>query len=187
MKRILILTCAMATVLAAQTPPPEGEGRRGRGGRGMEALQTALGLDETQIQQLQEARRSSFEAQRPIMEEIRAKSEEMRTMVESTTPDPAVLGTLVIQINGLRQQIKDNHDATHQQLVNLVNGWGAGAKLADLQQAAELQRAAGQARALGLLEPPEEGRGNRGARGSGGPGGPRGPGKTFGRRGPGRF
>ena len=122
MKRILILICAFATVLAAQTPPPEGEGPRGRRGRGMAALQEALGIDETQVQQLRDARRANSEAQRPIMEQIRAKSEEMKTLVDSGAADPAAVGTLVLDIHALRQQIKDNHEATHQQLVNLING-----------------------------------------------------------------
>ena len=167
MKRILILACAFAAVLAAQTPPGDGEGPRGRRGRGMEALQTALGLDETQIQQLQDARRAGAEAMRPIMQQIREKSQEMKAMIDGGAADPAAVGALVLEIHGLRQQIKDNKDATHDQLVNLVNGWGAGEALDELNDAAGLMRAVGEARALGLLDRPEGGERGEGFRGAG--------------------
>ena len=102
----------------------------------------------------------------------------MKTMVEGGAADPAAVGALVLEIHGLRQQIKNNNEATHEQLVNLVNGWGAGDKLAELQEAAGLARAVGEARAMGLLDRPEGGergegfKGMRGRRGKfGGHGG----------------
>jgi len=166
MKRILIPMCAFAVILVAQGPP---ERMGPRQGAGNEALKNVLGLDDNQIQQLVDLRQSTAESLQPVREQMREQQQALRALREAGNTDPAQVGQIVQQIEALREQARAAHDQGHEQAVNLMNSWGLGPQLEELQAAAALIPAIGPAQRLGLLDAPE-GLGMGGPRAGQGPG-----------------
>lgn len=154
MKRLLVpmITIALAGVLVGQVATDE-ETVRPRQQRAVEALKTALGLDDGQIQQLQDVRQSTAEANRAIAEQIRSQREALRALREAGNPEPTQVGTIVNEVDRLQQEVRANQEQGHEQAVNLINGWGLGGQLEQLQMAAQMIPALGPARRLGLLDP----------------------------------
>jgi len=154
MKRFLIptITIALAGVLIGQVVPGD-DTVRPRQQQAMETLKTALGLDDSQIQQLVDVRRSTAEANRTTAEQVRTQREALRALREAGNPDPTRVGTILNEIDQLQAQIRANQEQGRQQAVALMNGWGQGDRLEQLQAAVELVPAIAPARRLGLIGP----------------------------------
>ncbi len=158
MRRVLISTLAVAGLLLAQgtpapfgPPPPDGQPRAAR----FDGLKQALGLTDDQLEQLRNVRVQLREQLQPKFEQLRQLRQQLGDSIGNSAVTDAELGALVRQINQLEAEIRQTHEAADAQAVALVQGWGLGAKLAELQKAAELIPAVGQARALGLISPPD--------------------------------
>jgi Spy/CpxP family protein refolding chaperone len=85
--------------------PPDGSrgmhGMRGRGHEEGRDLTEFLGLSEEQREAWRQANKSHFEAQRPTFDKIRELREQMKTELESSSPDAATVGGYVISIHQL--------------------------------------------------------------------------------------
>jgi len=165
MKRILIALCAFAAILGAQAPPDDAAPGPRRAVQ-VQVLKDVLGLSDAQIQQLVELRRTTAEANQSIRGQMRTQQQALQELREAGNPDPTAVGQIVAEMERLREEIRASQEKAHEQAVNLMNNWGLGGKLEELQAAAELVPAIGPAQQLGLLAPPE-GRGIRARAGAG--------------------
>jgi Spy/CpxP family protein refolding chaperone len=172
--RTLILAMSLCAFTLMAQPPAD------RGPRTPEALKTALNLTDQQVTQMQEIQRQRFEASRDLRQQVQAKAKELREAVQSGGSNATAIGQLVLDTQALRKQIQEQDVRFRDQLQAVLDAEQK-QKLAELQAAADLMPAVGQARMFGLLERPEgaeEGIGFRGGRrgpGMMGPG-PAGPG-----------
>ncbi|HEY3443303.1 MAG TPA: Spy/CpxP family protein refolding chaperone [Paludibaculum sp.] len=190
MKNRLILTLALAAgTLLAQGPGGPGMGRGMMGGPGgpfaggmqgrgaalgnADALKTALGLTDAQVQQLRDLRTQQAEAAKPVMEQIRTKRQALAEAMKATSPDSVLIGQLMVDIRKLTDSLKSARADREAKALAILTPEQK-TKLTALQEAQKLIPAVGQATALGLLAPPAD----TAAPGMGRPGG-------MGRRAPG--
>lgn len=129
------------------------------GGRGAaianaDALKSALGLTDTQVQQLRDLRKQQAEAAKPTMDDIRAKRQALAEAMKSATPDSALVGQLMVDIRKLGDSLKGARDEREAKALAILTP-DQKTKLAVLQEAQKLMPAVAQATALGLLEPPQ--------------------------------
>ena len=115
-KTTILAALAVAALVAASAPvaiaqPPDGpRGMRGRGhDRGRDVTEF-LGLSDEQREAWRAAHKSHFEAQRPTFEKIRDLREQMKTELESSSPDAATVGGYVISIHQLDDDIEALRD-----------------------------------------------------------------------------
>ena len=159
-------------------------------------LKQAIGLTDDQVQKLMDLRHQERDALRSVHQQMRDKGKTLHAALDSSSPDPAALGTLLLEMKSLRGQVRETNDNYRQQALGLLNGEQK-AKLKQLEDAAKLAPAIHQGVGLNLLAPPGGSRGfgwggfghgpdemfGEGPGPGGGPGG--GPGMRMGRR-PGR-
>ncbi len=167
MKSKVVLVVAMMTgALLAQGPGGPG-GQRHPGwpmGAGMArqganlgnagALKAALGLSDAQVQQLRDLRKQQAEEAKPTMDQIRAKREALAEAMKSATPDSALVGQLTVDIRKLGESLRNGRGERSSKALAILTP-DQKAKLTALDEARKLMPAAGQAAALGLLEPPQ--------------------------------
>lgn len=182
MKRLIVAALALALGAWAQGPRgggfgPGGSagmgapgGMGGPGGMGMmgqgiaaaspDALKEYLALTDSQVTQLKDLRTKRFEAAKPIMEQIRTKSQELKTLLDGANPDPAKVGQLTVEIKQLREQVRNLRTSDQDAALAILTPEQK-TKLKALEDALKLMPAAHQAVGLGLLEAPERPAGNR--------------------------
>jgi len=119
---------------------------------GFADLKQALGLTDAQLVQLQTLQRSRQAASQAVYQQVAAKQKQINDMLNSPAPDAAALGQLEIDMANLRKQAGAMPPIHDQALAILDDAQRA--KLTDLQNAFKLQRAAGEAVGLGLIDPP---------------------------------
>jgi Spy/CpxP family protein refolding chaperone len=113
-KATILATFAVAALLAAAAPaafaqPPGGHrDMRGPGHDRGRDLTEFLGLTEEQRAAWREARESHFEAQRPTFEKMRDLREQLRTELDSDSPDAATVGGYVISIHQLEADLESS-------------------------------------------------------------------------------
>ncbi|MFZ5927093.1 MAG: Spy/CpxP family protein refolding chaperone [Acidobacteriota bacterium] len=118
------------------------------------ALKDMLGLTDAQIQQLIEMRKKAAEDNKALAEQIRAKRLELAELMKAANPDPARIGQLQLEIRKLHEQRLARLEQLRTQTVTVLTAEQK-AKLADLEKALTLGRAARQAVGLGLIAPPQ--------------------------------
>jgi len=172
MKNRLILTLALAAgTLLAQGRGGPGMGRGMMGGPGgpmapgmqgrgpglanADALKTALGLSDAQVQQLRDLRTQQADAAKPVMEQIRAKRQALAEAMKATSPDSVLIGQLMVDIRKLTDSMKAARSEREAKALAILTP-DQKTKLAALQEAQKLMPAVGQATALGLLAPPPD-------------------------------
>lgn len=167
---MIIAVLMLAGTLMAQGPGghggpmPGGMGGQGGALANADALKTALGLTDTQVQQLRDLRKQQADAAKPTMDQIRAKRQSLAEAMKSTTPDSALVGQLMVDIRKLGDSLKGLRDERETKALALLTP-DQKTKLTALQQAQKLMPAVAQATALGLLEP-SQGRGAERMRGA---------------------
>jgi Spy/CpxP family protein refolding chaperone len=152
-----------ATVLLAQTPtPPAGAGQGLQGRPAVKALQNALGLSDTQVQQLVQLRKDEVQVLQPVRQQIRDKRQALQTARESANPNPTTVGQLVLDLQKLQDQVRSTDEDYHNRALAFLDT-AQKSKLGDLQQSvqrpARARAAVMAARALNLLLPPQGMRG----------------------------
>jgi Spy/CpxP family protein refolding chaperone len=135
---------------------------------GPQALQSFLGLTDQQMTQLRQLQQQRLQAERPTMQQINAKQQELNQLLATSGADPAAVGRLVIEIANLRQSLPQAGQGLQEQAIAVLTP-DQKAKLAQLQDAQKLVPAINQAAALGLIErpAPPPGPGAMGPRGVG--------------------
>jgi Spy/CpxP family protein refolding chaperone len=167
--RIRIVTAALLLAGAVMAQGPEmggpgphpmgfgpGAGPMGAGGRAanLDALKTAIGLTDAQVQQLKDLRSQQFQDMKPALDEIRAKAQELRAATQAQTPDAATVGKLTLELKSLRESMQSNRTALEAKTKALLTPDQI-AKLKPLEDAQKLMPAIHEAMALGLLAPPD--------------------------------
>lgn len=158
----MLVLLLLSGVLMAQTPVGRGFGMRAQRGaamqrgamaRNMNALKDALGLTDTQVQQLRDLQRQRAEAARPTMEQLRANRKALAEAMQAQSPDEARVGQLMVDGKKMRESMRAAGEEYRVKAQALLTPEQK-AKLAELQQAGRKAGAARQAMGLGLLEPP---------------------------------
>ena len=157
MYRLMLLTVAVATTLLAQPPvrrPFAAGEQAGQPAPRFTALKDYLGLTDAQVTALADARKKQVEAAQPIREQLRAKAEALRTEMQKASPDGAAIGSLIVDIKKLREQLRTSHQGVNSDALAVLNP-DQQAKLKALDDARKLFPAAAQASAAGLIAAPE--------------------------------
>ncbi len=160
----LAATLGVATICMAQSPRhsfagPGAHGDRG-GGAQIEALKTYLGLSDTQVASLRQARTDAFDQAKPNMKDAAQKARDLRAEMNKANPDPTAVGRLMTEMKQMREQGRSTQTQVREKSMAVLSE-AQKAKLKTLEEAAALQDAVREARMSGLLNAPE------GAEGSG--------------------
>ena len=138
-----------------------------KGAPPVDAVKTYLALSDSQLTGFQAIRQTAMTAAQPTAEQLRTKTQALRTALNETPVNAATITSLQTEINALRTQLdKIQADARAQMAATLSADQKA--KLATLAAAADLREEVQGAAGIGLLE---GGPGGPGGRGFGGPGG----------------
>ena len=142
MKLRFALLFVLGTAALAQTTPQPAE------------LQAVLNLSDAQVQSLIGIRQQLPQSLQPVLATASQKQQALQQLLQSNAPDPAAVGSLVIALNNLGQQVQQIvNDSQAQSLAVLTQDQAS--KLQVLAQALQLQSPAAQAVALGLLNAPD--------------------------------
>ena len=132
----LLVTGALAVSTLAAQPGPRGERQRGPQ---VDQIKSYLGLSEEQIQQFQTLRQSFRESVRTIMEDTRAKRQQLREELARESPSPTIVGDLTVQLRQVRQQVGEKRKEFGEQARALLTEEQK-TKLAALEEAKALKR-----------------------------------------------
>ena len=129
MKRLTVISAAVLLLVAASLFAQHGgRGPNGGGannapagvGRGPENLYNFLELtadQKTQWEALHEQFRASMQ---PIFEQQKALRDQIATLLDTASPDPAAVGALVISEHALREQVRTQHETLQNNLKALL-------------------------------------------------------------------
>ena len=151
----VLAACSLGLAMAAQAqvqPPPPGPVRPA------EAIKGILDLTPLQLQQLIDLRKAHFEKVRGLRTQIGDLEKKKRELLQSPTPNPAEVGALLIQQQGLQKQVQDAAKAYHDAALALLTE-PQKQKVAQIQEALKLAPQAGPLAAFGLIEGPGPGQG----------------------------
>ena len=153
----LAATMGVATICMAQGPRRSfaGPGAHGdRGGAQIEALKTYLGLSDTQVASLRQARTDAFDQAKPNMKDAAQKARDLRAEMNKANPDPNAVGRLMTEMKQMREQGRSTQTQVREKSMAVLSE-AQKAKLKTLEEAAALQDAVREARMSGLLNAPE--------------------------------
>ena len=148
---LVLATTSLAAAQEQQGPPPDD---RGGGPRPVEVVAHVLDLSEAQMNAWKTILDSSKAQAQPIADQIRSKEQALRDAMQSATPDAATVGQLVIDLKGLREQLRAVGDSAADAFVALLDD-EQDATLADVEAAAALCPAVPAFLALHLIDPPQ--------------------------------
>jgi hypothetical protein len=118
-----------------------------------EAIKQFLVLSDAQVNALIEIQQNRQAAERAIYEQMNTKQMQLSQMLEAGSTDAATIGRLMVEINTLRRQVPDTGTPFRGSALAVLNDVQK-AKLPQLTQALELQRTAGDAVSLNLIDYP---------------------------------
>jgi Spy/CpxP family protein refolding chaperone len=113
-----------------------------------------LALDESQVEQLIELQLTKRETLRPLFQQIGEKERALREMLQAGSADAAAVGTLVLEIESLRKQVRATEEAFGSQSRAVLTAEQQ-EKLATLERALRLEPAAREAVRFQLIHPPQ--------------------------------
>ena len=158
MRLLNVIPILAASVLLAQTPQQPVAAQGAQAGRAKEALKTALGLSDQQIEQLTALRKEERQALQQVRQEVQQAQKALSDAIAAGTPDPAAIGKLTLQLRELRQQVQQTNQTYRDRALGLLDD-AQKTKVQNLQQAMQrvgrLRPAIGAARLLNLLEAPQ--------------------------------
>ena len=153
----LAATLGVATICMAQSPRRSFAGPGGQHGRGdaqIEALKSYLGLSDTQVASLRQARTDALEQANPSMKDGAQKARDLRAEMNKANPDPNTVGRLMTEMKQMREQGHGAQTQVREKSMAVLSE-AQKAKLKNLEEAAALQDAVREARMSGLLNAPE--------------------------------
>jgi len=147
----------IATLAIAQGPHHRGPGGPERVGRArganFESLKTYLGLTDTQVAGLRQARTDGFDLAKPAMKENAQKARDLRAEMNKANPDSNTVGRLMTEMKQSREQNRSTQTQIRDKSMAILTE-AQKAKLKALEDAASLQEAIREARMSGLLNAP---------------------------------
>jgi Spy/CpxP family protein refolding chaperone len=111
-----------------------------------------LNLTDNQIQNLVQLQQQKVQAVQPLTQQAQERQQKLQQLLD-TSPDPAAVGQLFIEINAIAKQIQQVASNAQQQAMNLLTP-DQRAQVQTLGNVLKLQLAAQQAVGLGLVNPP---------------------------------
>ncbi len=154
----LAATLGLATICMAQGPQRGFAGHGGPHGHGgdaqIEALKSYLGLSDTQVASLRQARTDAFDQAKPNMKDAAQKARDLRAEMNKANPDPNTVGRLMTEMKQMREQGRSTQTQVRDKSISVLTE-PQKAKLKALEEAAALQDAVREARMSGLLNAPE--------------------------------
>ncbi|MCH7977509.1 MAG: hypothetical protein IH935_00855 [Acidobacteria bacterium] len=164
---VILAACSLLLTIPAQAQDDSTSSRRRRP---VEALKRVLELTDVQAQQFSELRQShrlATEAQRAQIREwtsqIRLLEQQKNELLNSTSPDPGQIGSILIQQRGLRAQVRQARQdlaASFREVALGILDTTQQEKVAQIQQAVTLAPQARPLAAFGLIERPRQRRGS---------------------------
>jgi Spy/CpxP family protein refolding chaperone len=152
MKLYPLIVFLFTSSLMAQQPQPDQTGPVPCQ-RSTDDLKAALGLDDSQIASLETVKLERREAQAPIIRQLAENWRALNDALKSGQTDAVTLGKMLLDIESLRAQRKNNDSRYDEQALAVLTAEQQ-EKLKKLRMALKLQSAARQAIWLGLLERP---------------------------------
>lgn len=153
---VVVLTVVSGAALWAQdaqrpaAPPPPAR-------QAIAALRNQLGLTDQQVQQLTQLRREQEQVLQPLRQQIQEKAKALRDLMAAPSPDPAVVGSLTLELRNLRQQVRQTNETYHERALAVLTPEQK-TKLENLQnaarRAARIGPAVRAATLLNLILPP---------------------------------
>ncbi|MCH8267499.1 MAG: hypothetical protein IH846_08275 [Acidobacteria bacterium] len=172
---VILAACSLLLTIPAQAQDDSTSSRRRRP---VEALKRVLELTDVQAQQFSELRQShrlATEAQRAQIREwtsqIRLLEQQKNELLNSTSPDPGQIGSILIQQRSLQAQVRQARQdlaASFRKAAIALLTATQQEKVAQIQQALTLAPQAGPLTAFGLIERPRQRRGSFGPQRFGG-------------------
>lgn len=155
MKLAASFACLFFIVLSlaatAQEPPQPGPPPP------LQLVARFLQLTQDQVQQFETLLRQREETVRSISEQIRTRGQRLESMLNSSNPDPAAVGALVLEIHGLSRQVRQAQENFMTALNNLLTQ-DQRDRVTAVQRASRLLPVIEAFARLGLLPPPPEAR-----------------------------
>ena len=124
-----------------------------RGTPQIEALKTYLGLSDTQVASLQQARTDAFEQAKPSLKDGAQKARDLRAEMNKANPDSNTVGRLMTEMKQMREQGRSTQTQVREKSMAVLTE-PQKTKLKALEDAAALQDAVREARMSGLLNAP---------------------------------
>ncbi|MFY9608137.1 MAG: Spy/CpxP family protein refolding chaperone [Blastocatellia bacterium] len=123
---VMAIAVAVPVAIAQSGDSGHGKGRGGhwgeqgrRGGRGMMGFRN-LDLTDAQKAQMKQIRESHAQSLRPVMEQIRAKRQEMRQVNEAGTFNEALVTQKLIEIAPLEAKLQGERFRLHQEMISVL-------------------------------------------------------------------
>ncbi len=144
MRRVLVLMAvlSLAVPVVAQERPVVDRAER--------EVAAFLGLEESQVTAWEGLLETRGAAVKALQEEMDPLEEQLAALLGQTSPDPAAVGALVIQVKGLKEEIRAANDAYQDGFEALLTEEQAG-KLGVVRRAARLEPIVPAFRLLGLV------------------------------------
>jgi hypothetical protein len=148
LKLITAALLALSTLAFAQAPePPVVRAAL------YDALRQFLVLSDAQMASLQQLQKDRQQAERNIYTQISERQTQLNQLLAAGSNDAATVGRLMVEINNLRKQLTTAGAPFRESAVKLLND-AQRTKLAELTRVLELQRTAGEAVSLNLIDYP---------------------------------
>jgi len=119
----------------------------------LQALRRYLALDESQVEQLMQLQLTKRGTLRPIFQQVAEKERALREMLEAGNADATAVGTLLLEIEGLRKQIRAAEEDFARQSRAVLTAEQQ-EKLTALERVLRLEPAAHEAVRFQLIPPP---------------------------------
>ena len=124
---VVVLGASLAVAQKVKTGMQEGKGRHGwsgegmgRGHRGGGALFSRLNLTDDQKAKLKEMRQSFGSTNKPLMDQLRAKRQELRQASEGGTFNEALATQKLTEMAGLQAKLMGVRFQLHQQMLTVL-------------------------------------------------------------------
>lgn len=149
-KRIALLTAALTASLLAQ--PPAGSHGPGHMRPNHDQIKAHLNLTDSQVQALEQIQQQQADATRPMMQQIGQKHATLNDLMQKGGADPATVGKLVLEIDGLQKSIAQKQTGFADQARNSLTA-DQKTKLKALEDMRKALPAIEQGMALNLIAP----------------------------------
>ena len=123
---VMAIAVAVPVAIAQSDEAGHGKGRGGqwgehgrRGGRGMMGFRN-LDLTDAQKAQMKQIREGQRESLRPVMEQIRAKRQEMRQANEGGAFNEALVTQKLIEMAPLQAKLQGERFRLHQEMISIL-------------------------------------------------------------------
>jgi len=124
---VVLTVASLAVAQSVKTGRGDGQGRRGawhgqgmRGGFGGDRLFARLNLTDDQKAKIKQTRQSFMESNRPLLDQLKSKRQELRQAGEGGTFNEALATQKLTEMAGLQAKVMGARFAVHQQMLSVL-------------------------------------------------------------------